>query len=360
MDPRPTPADAARPPSGRPLLALAALSLLGQVSLGLHLRAALGGQVAPWGAFDDLRRAHSHLGYYGLLFPMAWWAWAQAGLPTPRPRGLAVYALATALGTVGFALQGYAALSIAASTVVLGVWLSSAWGLRAQLKGSVGRRHASWWAPAIPAILLSAITIPAVAATLRRDPALSHELVQGFMTLLLYGVAVPAALARQGAPAPDSRLWTLGAVGAALLLGPLPGLPSGLLTLLCAALLARAAWACKGPWDLRLLWLLPVLGLIGLGTGLLAESRGLAIAGFHLVVLGPVLLSLGGDLLPIHRPLYRGAWHLGLGALTLGVLVPLWSVDLVWTRVAVAGGALLALLAFVGIATRGSRTLISA
>lgn len=335
--------------------ALAAGSLLLQVALGVHLRMVMAGTAAAWGDLANLRRAHSHLGYYGVLFPLAWWAWQRAGQRTPGPRLTAAYAAATLAGTLGFADAGYALVAIATSTFVLGVWLHGAWGLRGTLRGALSRRHTSWWAPAIPAIVLSAIAIPGVAATLRRAPMLSADLVQGFLTLLLFGVAMPAALSRAGAPAPDSRAWTLGVVGAALLLGPWPGLVAGALTMLLAWQIVYAAWRLRGAWDLRALWALTGMALPPLALGIVAESHGLAVAGLHFVVLGPVLLQLAPALLPVDRPAFRAAWYPGLAALTLGVLLPGGVAGLAGPHIALAGGAWLAALSLGGVLTRQLR-----
>lgn len=342
-------------PAGVRFAALAAGSLALQVGLGLHLRAVMAGELAAWGHLGNLRRAHSHLGYYGVLFPLAWWAWARAGLRTPGRALTALYAGATVAGTLGFADAGYGPVSIAASTVVLGVWVHTAWGARGTLRGGLTRRHRSWWAPAVPAILLSAITIPAVAATLRRAPTLSADLVQGFLTILLFGVAVPAALSRGGAPAPDSRAWTLGAVGLALMLGPLPGAAAGGLTMLLAWQLVAAAARMTGPLDLRLLWGLTGLALPPLALGIVAETHAVAIAGLHFVALGPVLLGLGAPVLPVGGPAFRAAWLLGLGALTLGVLAPGGAVGLAGPALALLGGGLLAGLVAVGLVLRVAR-----
>jgi hypothetical protein len=337
---------------GLRFVALAAGSLALQVTLGLHLRAVMAGEMAPWGHVGNLRRAHSHLGYYGILFPLAWWAWSRAGRPAPGPRTMACYAAATLAGTLGFADAGYSGVAIAASTAVLGVWLASAWGQRSTLRGVLSRSHHSWWAPAIPAVVLSAIAIPAVAATLRRAPMLSADLVQGFLTVLLFGVAAPAALAQAGAPAPDTRTWTLGTVGVALLLGPAPGMVAGALTMLLAWQLVHVALRMRAAADLRALWAITGLALPPLALGMVAETHAIAIAGLHFVVLGPVMLQLGAPILPVEHGVFRAAWLLGLAPLTLGVLLPAGVAGMGGPTFALVGGATLACVALLGLVWR--------
>lgn len=327
-------------PSPDRFLWLAAASLLVQVVLGAALRGVMAGVELPVGHFPHTRQAHSHLGYYGVLFPLLWWAWARAGLPTPGRLGTAVYGLATLASTIGFAREGYGPLAIATSTVVLGFWLHAAWSSRGALL-----QPRSWWGPAGPGILLSAIAIPAVAVTISRDPALSQELVQGFLTLLLFAALVPAALATAGAPPPRPVPWTIGAIGTALVLGPWPAWPARIAALLLVGLLLHAAWRLPASWDRRLLWAAVALPLGGVLVGLQPESHFLAVAGLHLAILGPVLLDLGSD--HLSRPLLR-AWPLrllyllALGVLTASVLWP-------W-RVPGGQGALVAAVAGAAVA----------
>ena len=344
-----SPGSGPAPDPGQRFLWLAAAAMLMQVALGAALRGFMAGIALPIGHFPHSRDAHSHLGYYGVLFPLLWWAWARAGLRVPGRAAFVVYALATLGATLGFAREGYGLLSIAGSTLVLLTWLGAA--------GSLGRelfRLRSWWAPAGPAILGAALAIPAVAYTLQRDPALARELVQGFLTLLLFGAFVPAALARAGAPAPLAPLWTLGALGTALVLGPWPQLPARALALVLALQVARAAWALR-PWDRRLLWLGLALSQALLATGLLAETWPVAIAGLHFAILGPVLLELGAPLVPRLGLGARLSYLAVLGVLTLAVLSPQRFPPGTAPRIAAAAGALLALAWVGGILARGGR-----
>lgn len=258
-----------------------AAAVVGTVVLGALLRAFLAGSGWLPGGFAELRHAHTHLGWYGVVLPAAIALWSE------RRAGLGRwYGAATAAATLGFVVQGYGPVAIAASTVVLGFWL---WRAFLLLRS---RRAVGWLAPAPWAVLAAALLIPGVAFTLRRDPALSQALVSGFLAALLLGVALPAAARRGGLAAPSGRMLTAAVLGSAAYLGPLPiALPLAAGPLLLGLLLLRA---CVGPGrtDLRLLLAAVGVGLLGAGSGLLPWSRPVAIAGIHFALLGPVLHGL--------------------------------------------------------------------
>ncbi|NOY27630.1 MAG: hypothetical protein GXP62_17330 [Oligoflexia bacterium] len=239
--------------------------------------------------------------------------------------------------TVGFAREGYGLTAIVCSTVVLFVWLGSAWRAAPFLV-----QPRSWFGPAAPAIVGSAVAIPMVAVFFQRDPTLSAELVQLFLTLLLFGVIVPAALSHRQAAAPLSPLWTVSIFGAALALGPWPAWPALAATALLGVQIAWAGWHSDSPWDLRLLWVGLGAGLVLIGSGLLAESHAVAIAGLHYAILGPVLVSLGRPLCP-RGPRWLCLFYDGLvGLLTAAVLLPLWLPYAAWPVVAAVAGATIA------------------
>jgi len=338
------------PPQGERFVWLAGGSLVLAVVIGAILRAVFAGVPLPFGSFPELRHAHSHLGYYGVLFPLAWWAWIQGG---PRPPGrilTAIYGLAVLAATIGFAREGYGFTAIVASTVVLLVWLTSAWRALPRL-----RELRSWYAVAAPAIVGSAITIPLVAINFQRDPAFSSELVQLFLTLLLFGVIVPAALAVRQAPPPLAPLWALGTVCAALALGPWPTMPTLAGSVLLGLLLLQAGYRLRAPWDQRALWLGLGAGLIVFGLGLVVESHAVGVAGLHYAVLGPVLVSLGRPLSP-RGPrwiclLYEALVVVFCAAIIGPQLLP----GPPWPQIAAACGGLVALSWIAAFAVRGWR-----
>lgn len=306
-----------RPPARFVLLAGA--SLLGSVLLGVGLRWFLAGVPLPAGEYPAIRHAHSHLGYYGVLFPLAWAALATLGVPVPGPRTTALYAAAVLAGSAGFAIAGYGPLAIAGSSLVLGVWLHWAWRLRQR---AVARRD---WAASAPwSVLAAAAAIPAVAVFTDREPALAQELAQGFLTVLLFGVVVPAALALDRAPRPPAPLWTLATLGAGLALGPLPVLPAQLCLAVLGVLVAVAGWRARAALEVRLLWVGLGAALLGLGTGLLPDQHAVAIAGLHYAFLGPLLLTLGRLLLGGVPRWARLAYVTLIGAFTISVIAQAW------------------------------------
>ena len=271
---------------------LIAASLVATVVLGAVLRAWLGG--SGWLPIDfrHLRHAHTHMGWYGAIFPLAFAVWRGRGWWTPGSRVMAGYWVAVALSTAGFLRAGYGVEAIIGSTVELGVWLLVVFHNRAQLHW----RREDWLAAVPVLVVLAAASIPPLAMTLRPDPALSARWVRTFLTLLLFGAGVPAALDRARFRAPPGALWGFAVVCCALWVGVLqhPWLLPG--TLLLGGLLAGSAAVSRAArWDLRLGVGLMGGGLLAVAAGVLPFDPSVAVAGVHLAVLGPVLHGLHGD-----------------------------------------------------------------
>lgn len=289
---------------------LALVSLLLTVALGAWMRGMLAGWLPGLEGLKLVHEAHSHLGWYGVVFPLAWLAWGRLGVPVPGPRWMLAYAGSVGVATWAFGREGYGFMAIVASTWALLTWLGWAFQLRAE-------RGWAWLA--IPAILGAAAAIPGVAATIGGDPAFAQELVQGFMTLFLLGVALPAALASQEAPAPPRWAWTLGLLGAAAAFGPFPLWPARLAAVGLALLLGRAGLSSRSSWDLRGLWVLVAAGIGLVGGGQVEETRPIAIAGLHLAILGPVLWALSAPV-RVEPPAAVRLGYFGLlGLLSAGV-----------------------------------------
>ena len=161
--------------------------------LGAYLRWVLAGVLPLDWDFAHLRHAHSHLGYFGLLFPLAWLGWRRAGVALPGPRVLLVYSLANALAFFGFVRAGYGPEAIIGSTLVAVIWLRTSWQLRDR-----------WCdmddplAAVLPGVIAAEACVPFIAYFLDRDGRLAHGLVTMFLTLLLLAVIVPSALSAMG------------------------------------------------------------------------------------------------------------------------------------------------------------------
>lgn len=267
-------------------------SIIFTISIGLFMRLFLAGTIQIDFNFAFFRHAHSHLGYYGILLPLAWMAWHANGVPLPRPALVFTYAVAVIAATIGFFRSGYSGLSIGGSTVVAFVWGLHSWRLRSALE-SLGARSGDpqHLLRAVPfGVVLSLACIPPIAIFLRRDAALSQGWVSTFLAALLFVVVVPTCLHCEGARGRWVVLLLTGCAGA-LALG------AWVAPMTQAALILYGAFVLRMSFDVstrshRWLWITVALGLIGAGTGLVEVSRPIAIAGTHFIVLGPALGTL--------------------------------------------------------------------
>jgi hypothetical protein len=278
-------------------------ALLVTLSVGLYLRWALTGMIQMRGEFADLRHAHSHLGYFGLLFPLAWLGWSRVNAPAPGRRLLAVYAAATVVAFLGFLRAGYGPDAIVGCTVVGVIWLISAWPLRRQLTDLYNPLGV------VPfGVVAGLACIPPIAFFLRRDPALAHRFVATFLAMLLLAVIVPSALAsRRISAGPWPVLGVAAGLGAvALGVWPDPIARAGLLVF--ALLIVWGVARSRGPIHLKVGWGTVGLGLACIALGVLTNNRVTAIGAIHFLILAPVLSTLAPGLL--RRPVPSWAWFL--------------------------------------------------
>lgn len=314
--------------------ALLGVSLMGAMLVGVWMRWALTGAVTLSWPVQQLRHVHSHLGYYGLLLPLAWLGWGATGARVPGRAALLAYAVAVAVAFVGFLRSGYGPVAIAASTVVAGFWLWSAFGLLDRLR--------RWEDPLgmVPlGVVASLSCVPPIALHLRTQPELAHAFVSTFLSGLLFLVIIPSALsARRISPGPWPVFLLFGAL-AALQLGvaPHPIPRAGLLAY--AGMLLAPALSRRLEAHVRLPWGLVVLGLGGLALGLLPNTRPVILGATHFLIFGPVLTTLSP--IWLRRPPSAPAWwcgHLAWGSMS-GVLALQAFVSSPWTwTVAALGG----------------------
>jgi hypothetical protein len=170
---RATIVDAARPMLlTRAMSRVVAVAILCTLALGVTLRAMLAGVVsAPAADFSHLRHAHSHLGIYGVLFPAFLVVAREAALGELKRSALRAYALAVVVAVVAFALGGYGPVAIAASAVVLVVWLGTAVVLRP-------RTTLRFIDMAPVALVIASLLVPVVAASPRNWPELAQPLAR--------------------------------------------------------------------------------------------------------------------------------------------------------------------------------------
>lgn len=305
-------------------------SLAGVIGMGLWLRLWLAGLVESPLGFAELRSAHSHLAFYGLIFPGAWLAWLGRGVHVPGPRTLAVYTVAVLASTLAFAHSGYNLVSIVGSTVVLGVWLRWA----TPLFRLFGER--SWAGVAAPVVLAASLAIPVVAVLTRRGDPMAVEVVRAFLTWLLLGVAAPAALHRVQAPAPPAWASSLVVLGAGLALGPAPSLYTNTLLAVAGVGVVRAAALSVAPRAVQAGWFVMGVGLVGLGVGVLPEDYAVTLAGLHFAALGPVFTTL---LRPADSWLTGWAYLTTLGGFAAAISAPALIGGGFWPLVSALAGA---------------------
>ena len=266
-------------------LALAALTTM---ALGVVMRWAMAAGLELPVPFKQVRHAHSHLGYYALLFPLSWLVWVTLGERPPRRWLRWVYGTASVAAAVGFLRAGYGPLAIAGSTVVGLLWVASGWRLRGRLR--------RWDDPmgSVPVgTTVAMLVVPMVAVTLRRDPVLANALVASFLATMLLLVFVPSALrAGQVSLGPWPLLVGLGLLSAAAL-GPWPLVVTRAGLLGYGVLLGeRVLRSGRLDGPTRGGWLVVAAGSVVLALGGPALlRRDVAVASLHFLVLGPLLVS---------------------------------------------------------------------
>jgi len=329
---------AAPEPRSAPWRAIVAVSLAGTMLVGVWLRWALAGSVPLALPFAHLRHAHSHLGYFGLLFPIAWIGWRAAGAPVPGRRTLIAYALCTAVACVGFLHGGYGPVAIAGSTLVAAFWLWSARGILGRLKklrDPLG---------AVPlGIVASLACVPPIALTLRTSPALAHGFVTTFLSGLLLVVIIPSVFAgRRISPGPWPFFLATGCLGA-LSLGVAPNAVTRLGLLAFAGLMLAPVLSSRLELHARAAWALVGLGLGAMAVGLVPNVRPVALGAIHFLILGPVLGSLAPLWLQTPPPTW--AWWLGhasWGAMSAALVLQAFVASpATWTVAALGGTATL-------------------
>lgn len=291
---------------------LVLLAALCTFALGFVLRAALAGaELAPLGEFADLRHAHSHLGVYGVLFPAFLLVAREAGLTEPKRSILRAYALAVAVAVIGFAIEGYGLVSIAASTCVLAVWLLTAFLQRRP-------RTKGWLASTAVALFVASLLVPLIALSPRLWPQLAQPLARTFTSLLMLGVFVPAALHRLDARAYPSWATLPVAIAAAFALGLDPSPLLLPFVVVAGVALVVSGGGARTDLELRVAFALVGAGLVAYGTRLVPPTHAMAVAGVHALVLGPLLSTFAPRRIP--RPV-RIVWLALVAAMTLALVI---------------------------------------
>jgi hypothetical protein len=322
--------------------------------MGLWLRWYLAGVGLPLPAgttFSNLRHAHSHLGYYAVLVPLAWLA-AELGsgqkLLERRERWF--YVVATLLATVGFVQAGYGLLGIVGSTAVSLIWLLAAWRIAAKARAPDDPLVAI-----LPGTLLSLVCVPLIASSLRSNPAFAASAVQSFLTVLLFLVIAPGAVAALGL----RQRWAWGTVVtgalAALSLGLWPSIVTRAGLALHACYWVDTARRIDAP-VFAAPWYAAAIGLLLVAAGTVPLTHDVAIGAIHFLVLGPFLSALAHRWISPSLPMQAWWWHHGGAALLAGPLVlrALVPAAGAWTGIASAIGGTIVVTWWVSVLTRAA------
>lgn len=279
--------------------------------LGLAMRwDLLTGALAQRGLkLANLRHAHSHAGYYGVL-TLGWWAAARhVGAPLSS-RLTKVYILCALLATTGFAFVGYRPATIALSTIIASVWLGvgyTHWRRRAR---------PAWLDSAPYGLVFSVLLVPAIAVFAKRDFAFSRDLAHVFIAAMLLTVFVPAAWQTQGLArrVPLSVYVPLALIASVRIVFTARATPASALGAIVFSLIV--VWTLLTeplPPRVKLVWMLLPGAVIAGSLVPAVQGYHWRIGGLHLLILGPVIGALFGAGLP--------AWLRLLYSVTLLVMV---------------------------------------
>jgi len=288
----------------------AAVFLIITLMLGATLRWLLAGFAMPGIDFAQWRHAHSHTGFYGVLFPLAWYSARRSGLWLPGKRLIQIYFLLCGLSIFGFITGGYGFVAKGGSFGILSIWLLFAYrNFKLPLKG---------WLDSLPiSVAASAILIALIATIPDRSTLLSRV----FLTILIFGVFVPLILSRLTDHSPQPFVWFLATVSSSLFL---PGYSNSLW------LAAGPVWiACElglcirsrlNVMDLRIaaMWSALAIGLSFASMGVLPRAFG--IAGIHFLILGPILMSSVCCEISL-RPLVRVGYETSMATMITAILL---------------------------------------
>ncbi len=307
-----------RPSAASPYGRAVVIALLITVVIGVWLRWALAGVAVLPLPFTHLRHAHSHMGYFGLLFPLAWLGWRQAKVDLPGHRTMAVYGCATTVSIIGFLRAGYGPLAIIGSTIVAGVWIVSMRPLVPRMRDPT---YGDPLAVVPLGIILSLACIPPIAVNLRSDPGVAHGFVATFLSGLLLLVILPSALASAHVSVKSWPAFLTAGVLGALFLGASPNAFTRLGLVGYGWLLGGAVFSPRLSLHVRLAWLAVVLGLMGLAVGWLPNNRPTAVGALHFIILGPVLATLTPQWLgAAPPPWFWWVGHAAWGSMSLALV----------------------------------------
>lgn len=257
------------------------VSILG----GIFLRI----QYSGWLNVDwiDLRRAHSHLGFYGFLFPVLWGYLGRTNKNfwLPGRTYFWGYCLLVGISTMGFATAGYGRVAHISSFFVLLFWLVFALKNLALLK-----RVQESFLNIIPlAIFMAAMAIGVVLASFMGASLTPLIVVRVFLTLLLFGVFAPLSMTVLTDRKPNGYLWLAGVLGFGLSLAiesvkVLQVMPALLSVLILYLIYPSLKISLKPQNRIRWYWVSLALIFICMSLGVVPNNHFSAVSGVHFFV----------------------------------------------------------------------------
>ncbi len=163
----------------------------------------------------DIRRSHSHLGFYGFLFPMLWSYIKESSDWVPGNKIKFFYVMLLVTSSISFAVSGYNVISHIASFIILLFWIYFATRMLRTREGFL---------KAVPiSIYLSAVAVFSIMGSiyLYGDSAPRFELARLFLIVLLFGVFGSLIIHKIAIRPPNILFWLAGATGSAVALSGL-------------------------------------------------------------------------------------------------------------------------------------------
>lgn len=263
-------------------------SLLVTLLMGIILRLQYSGISLDFLANYDLRRAHSHLGFYGYLFPMIWSHLKPQGYWVPKGHWIWLYLGSVAFAIWGFLVGGYGPLSESFSLVVLIFWITFA----IRNRDLSGYRNRTWLGSLSLSIGAAAFYILCIAGAAIAGSDDAPKLARGFVTVLAYGVFLPVVLESYFKVRFNAWIWVMGVVGFSLFMADLeqsflfawsPFLLAVIMTMSLSRGVSRESSFYV--WRMRIYSCVLAVSLFMLAFNIIDNTHFIAVTGVHFLIL---------------------------------------------------------------------------
>lgn len=255
----------------------------------------------------DLRRSHSHLGFYGFLFPLMWHE-LKNQFWVPGKIIKRIYILLLILSTIGFATAGYGVIAHISSFLTLVIWLIFAFKNIKTLK-NLSEDMTS----IIPLSIIASASVVLLVLISRFGTSVAPLLlVRVFLVILLFGVFAPMALRQVSNRIPHGVLWLVSVVGFGLLLaenleGYLLLMPALLGGLICYSIFPSMKATVDEKNRIRLYWIGIALVLFLITLKVVPNNHFTAVSGIHFfvfLIIVPTFLKFKNNILKL---VYEGS-----------------------------------------------------